>query len=275
MAELIAPLVTELVSFGYSVHRGGPWDWREHLHCFCQFDLTVSGEIELLLEGARTLRSRRGDAVFIPPLIRHGYRTKRGFRTAVFKFHIAPRFWRVLGEHVFQVKLSGLALDCTETALAAHGRELPLAGQKAAAALTLCLIEALERRNLTPRPPSLRGKGENDGRGELRARLWPLLERVEAAPFAQWTVAGLADECHLSPDYFGKLFRRALDQSPQDYLARVRLRAAAHELATNAQTSIKRLADESGYATVHAFSRAFRRVIGVTPASFRRMPGDM
>jgi AraC-like DNA-binding protein len=260
---LITPLVTEMVSLDYVLHRGAPGQWREHLHCFCQFDLTFSGELYHLLDRG-TLRSRRADAVFIPPLVRHGHRTKSGFRTAMFKFHVAPRYWRLLGESAFQVKLSRLALDAADAAVEARKQASPLPGQKAAAALTLCLIEALERRK-----QGGAGGPDSSGTRELRAQLWPLLERVESAPFAGWTVAGLGKACSLSPDYFGRMFTRALGQSPHEYLARVRLRAAAQELAANAQTSIKRVAQDSGYATVHAFSRAFRRVIGVTPAAFR------
>lgn len=258
-------IITEMVACGFSDHNGSKQGWREHLHCFCQFDVMMSGAVSMGVEKKKTYHYRRGDGIFIPALLRHSYRAEKHFCIGVYKFHVAPAYWRLLGETAFRIRLSPNTLRGATDAIIACNRRAPLCDQQAAAALTLCLIEAFNSRS--PRYSSPASTG-------LRARLWQLLEKVESDPYRRWTVAGLAAQCHLTPDHFGRCFRQALEQTPLEYLAKVRLRAAAHELSSDAGKSIKEVADASGFASVHAFTRAFRRVMGLNPGAFRRMPSD-
>jgi AraC-like DNA-binding protein len=257
------PIVSEITGYSGKVYPRQKQRWPEHMHSLCQFDLTFSGEVFVAIEGTKKIRMRRCDGLFIPPLVKHSHSTQTGFGIVMFYFHAAPRYWRLLGENAFSVRIPEFVMRCVEHAADAKKQGSPLAEQLGAAALTLCLVEAIGTRKVPNNMPERTG---------FRARLWHLLERVERDPYGNWTVAGLARECHVSPDYFGRFFKQAVNCSPQDYLSRVRLRAAAQELAADADKSIKETAAESGYANVHAFTRAFRREIGISPAAYRRMP---
>ena len=77
-------------------------------------------------------------------------------------------------------------------------------------------------------------------------------------------------KCHVSSPYLCSLFRRYGDQSPYQYLLRLKMNAAAERLAQPGAL-VKSVADEMGFTDPFHFSRTFRRVLGISPVKFRRM----
>lgn len=91
---------------------------------------------------------------------------------------------------------------------------------------------------------------------------------LHADPAQPWTVAKLASEAGVSRSVLADRFKRGLGQSPMRYLAYWRLQVGAHLLATT-DTALARLAASTGYESEAAFSRAFKRRLGVPPAVWR------
>lgn len=91
-----------------------------------------------------------------------------------------------------------------------------------------------------------------------------ILER----PAAPHTVDGLAEVAGMSRSAFTERFVQVFEQSPIEFLMKVRLRMAAHLLATT-DLPVKLVAKSIGYASRSYFSRAFRAAYGQDPASFR------
>jgi transcriptional regulator GlxA family with amidase domain len=85
----------------------------------------------------------------------------------------------------------------------------------------------------------------------------------------RWTVAALAKAVGLSRAAFARRFGAALGVSPIAHLTQLRLERAARRLAEG-EASLVEVANEVGYASEFAFSRAFKRLYGVPPATFRR-----
>ena len=54
----------------------------------------------------------------------------------------------------------------------------------------------------------------------------------------------------------------------KSWCQRARVAAAIERLSTDTSVSVKQLASELGYASVPAFSHAFRQVTGKTPTEF-------
>lgn len=109
----------------------------------------------------------------------------------------------------------------------------------------------------------------------FRQSLYPLLERIEQAPQTAWSVARMAATCHVSVDHFSRCFHRLLGQTPRRYLLEARMRAAAAALLGEPARPIKEIADASEYATVHAFSAAFKKILGRSPAAYRRVQPEL
>ncbi|BCH25953.1 transcriptional regulator [Mesorhizobium sp. L-8-10] len=94
------------------------------------------------------------------------------------------------------------------------------------------------------------------------------LARLHASREHRWTVEELAREMGLSRSAFADRFTRLIGEPPMRYLARQRIQFAAQRLRTSHE-SIVRIALESGYQSEAAFTRAFKREIGMPPAVWR------
>jgi AraC-like DNA-binding protein len=85
----------------------------------------------------------------------------------------------------------------------------------------------------------------------------------------EWTVDDLGREVGLSRSALADRFTRLIGEPPMRYLARWRIQLAAHQLRTS-DMALARIAEQVGYESEAAFSRAFKRSFGVPPAAWRR-----
>ena len=89
-------------------------------------------------------------------------------------------------------------------------------------------------------------------------------------PAHPWTVDTLAREVAVSRSVLAERFTHFVGQSPMQYLGRWRMSLATNYLRRSS-LSLARIAEQVGYETDTAFSRAFRREFGQPPAAWRRM----
>jgi AraC-like DNA-binding protein len=94
------------------------------------------------------------------------------------------------------------------------------------------------------------------------------LEALHSRLGDAWTAAKLARNVGMSRSALDERFRGFLGMSPMRYLSVWRLHAAAHALRTS-QTTISDVAADAGYGSDEAFSRAFKRLFGVSPGAWR------
>ncbi len=101
----------------------------------------------------------------------------------------------------------------------------------------------------------------------------PHIARALAAfhrtPTTAWTVAALAREAGLSRTGFAERFSERLGLTPMAYVTSWRMQIAREALVARG-LSVAEAAELSGYASESAFSRVFKKEIGVSPAAFRR-----
>ncbi len=83
-----------------------------------------------------------------------------------------------------------------------------------------------------------------------------------------WTVEQLAAEVGMSRPVFARRFRALTGRGPVNYLGELRLRRAAALLRATSRP-LAEIADEVGFASAFAFSRAFKRTLGVSPSHYR------
>lgn len=112
------------------------------------------------------------------------------------------------------------------------------------------------------------------GRGWLHAIKNPMAAKVIGAIHAQpeypWSVGAMAKLCHLSPSRFAARFSEILGMSPMMYVTQCRMYVAS-TLLILPQSSIEKITLTMGYENVAAFSRAFKRTMGVSPGLWRKI----
>jgi AraC-like DNA-binding protein len=84
-----------------------------------------------------------------------------------------------------------------------------------------------------------------------------------------WTIDELGREVGLSRSSLADRFTRLIGQAPMHYLINWRMQVAAHDLR-NTGASLAQVAEMIGYDSEAAFSRAFKKVFGAAPATWRR-----
>ena len=82
------------------------------------------------------------------------------------------------------------------------------------------------------------------------------------------TVGALAALCNMSETHFRRSFRARFGRSPADYIVQCRLARARHLLVYE-NLPICRIAEMTGYQSVHYFTRAFAAAFGEPPAAYR------
>jgi AraC-like DNA-binding protein len=111
-----------------------------------------------------------------------------------------------------------------------------------------------------------------DGRGWLAGlrdrHVGKALSLLHAEPERGWTLESLAREAGLSRSAFAARFSGYIGMAPMQYLTRWRLQLAAARLA-DSDAAIAAIAERAGYESEAAFSRAFRKAVGMPPAAWR------
>jgi len=108
--------------------------------------------------------------------------------------------------------------------------------------------------------------------GWLAAASDPVVSRalklIHDDPVHDWTAEELARRANTSRSVLGARFKALLGQSPIRYLVEWRMQLAA-DLLRRGDLKLAAVAEQAGYGSEAAFSRAFRRHVGQWPAEWR------
>ena len=97
------------------------------------------------------------------------------------------------------------------------------------------------------------------------------LSLIHRDPARAWTVGSLARELAMSRSALAARFTELVGEPVMQYVTRWRMQLALDMLRDEGAT-VAQLASRLGYRSEAAFSRAFKRVIGVAPGAVRRDP---
>jgi AraC-like DNA-binding protein len=100
-----------------------------------------------------------------------------------------------------------------------------------------------------------------------------VLNLLHGNPARDWTLDLLAKECGMSRSSLVERFSHYVGQAPIQYLAQWRMQVATKLLA-NGGANVALVAAEVGYQSEAAFSRAFKKLMGMPPAAWRRLQSD-
>jgi len=116
-------------------------------------------------------------------------------------------------------------------------------------------------------------QGPGADQGWLAGLADPVVGRALACmhrePELGWTLQELAKRAAASRSVLAERFQKLVGQAPMTYLTSFRLQLAGRQLRTSA-ASMAEVADAVGYASEAAFSRAFKRHVGVSPSEWRK-----
>jgi AraC family transcriptional regulator len=128
----------------------------------------------------------------------------------------------------------------------------------------LCALAVHLQRSYAVAPP----KAAKPGNGLPRIRLNKVIEYIEAHLDREIALSALAQTAGMSPHYFCELFKQSVHVSPYQYVLRRRIEHA-QKLLEEPSVTVFEAAMRSGFSDQSQFTKIFRRVVGVTPTSYR------
>lgn len=160
--------------------------------------------------------------------------------------------------------------------MAAEARQ-PRAGSEAVITRVadILVVQAV-RSWMDARPDAGEGEGATARTGWLHAlrdrQIGRAIVLMHRSPGEPWTLAALATQVGLSRSAFASRFATLVGLPPLEYLTQWRMRVAQARLqdGETAAGGMAQLAERVGYQSEAAFSRAFKRVTGMTPGSVQR-----
>lgn len=135
-------------------------------------------------------------------------------------------------------------------------------------ALLLLIVNELHR--TVPAKEGDRNEPDLDARS--LARITPALERISQSFHEPLTIPHLAFECSMSVRNFQLQFTRLIGSSPQQYLLKSRVQAAA-ALLLDRRTTITDVAYQCGFQSLSSFHRAFKALHQISPRAFQALQG--
>ncbi|WP_366942799.1 AraC family transcriptional regulator [uncultured Roseobacter sp.] len=100
------------------------------------------------------------------------------------------------------------------------------------------------------------------------------LDAFHKAPAERWTVETLAIAAGMSRTGFAVQFQKMMQMPPMEYVTAWRMEIAKRVLQQS-DASLTDAAESAGYASDSAFTRAFKKETGVTPAEFRKVDNSI
>jgi len=119
-----------------------------------------------------------------------------------------------------------------------------------------------------------RSGGQTQFSGPLRLQTSAPDRLADVASYVMTNLCGdlsievLAERAHFSARQFARRFGKAFGMAPATFVEKARLEEA-RRLLISEQLTIEQVAAAVGFASAHAFRRAFQRNFGVMPLSFR------
>jgi AraC family transcriptional regulator len=111
-----------------------------------------------------------------------------------------------------------------------------------------------------------------DGSGLSASQIRLVIDYMESHLDEKTTIAELAKLVDLTRFHFIRSFKQSVGVPPHQFMIQRRVERAK-EMLTGRSHSIADVAAQTGFNSSIQLSRAFRRVVGVTPSEFRRSAG--
>ena len=249
-----------------------------HAHAFYEFVYIREG---FCLHGTdeQTALVMEGDCFLITPGNNHSYIGSRVVQLYNFLF-LEEAFQKLRHEPVFKTIFS---MDSRKwDSVKVH---LDLNEQKRVSRLLRGMIEDQKTREIGwqtrvlcqgtcvlidyARALERRGQAESDGGGYPNYVAKALEIVGERYSDSELTVAAIAAEAGVTPDYLSRQFRTLTGVGGQENLRRCRFARAADMLASGA--SVSDTAKRVGFASLSHFSREFKKELGVAPSGYARV----
>ncbi|MDO7908624.1 response regulator [Paenibacillus sp. JX-17] len=95
------------------------------------------------------------------------------------------------------------------------------------------------------------------------------MERIRLGYADKLSLQDIAAEIPVTPSYLSRCFSEEIGETFQDYLLSYRIHQARKLLVEQPGLSMTVISEQVGLSSQHHFSKAFKRIVGITPTKYR------
>lgn len=110
---------------------------------------------------------------------------------------------------------------------------------------------------------------QNKYRKEYLSRINRAMDYIENNLSEELNLEKIAGAAHFSKFHFHRIFKAFTDETPSQYITRLRLEKAATQLINFTDLSITRIALDCGFSSSAVFARSFKDYYGVSASQWR------
>jgi AraC family L-rhamnose operon transcriptional activator RhaR len=252
-------------------YRAG-WSLALHQHDYLQMILILDGKGEFMA-GERTIPIRGGEWFLIRAGETHGLRARTLMRTLDVKFRVAS------GTLEKDLRSAALFLTSRDPGIATRLERIRAEGEhkppfyRELCSVLLTEILFLYLRQDRRAAPEDSLPADDTGAAALASAHDQLLGRALAFIRSRYkqplTVSAIAQAARCTDRTLRLHFQAALQTAPLAFLQRHRV-AQAKALIQYSDYTLKEIAEQVGFQTVHHFTRHFKAIEGRSPAVWRR-----
>lgn len=248
-----------------------------HGHDYYQLIYCQHGKGSITI-GDQVFAVTPGKAYFIRPSVLHNISPEEGMRIAEVKFDIdsdelAKAILELpeeidIDDHVsLRLSMKEVVREGLSSALFSH--------ESTNAALSLLLIRLLREHNVKAEDMGLQsyffnrapGK-DSEPSGSADTDFLKVLDYIERHLSEEITLDDLARIVHFEKTYLITKFKEIWGLSPMKYVNTMRIERAK-TLLRRSEKSVTEVAYETGFGSIHYFSRYFKESVGITPNEYR------
>lgn len=111
----------------------------------------------------------------------------------------------------------------------------------------------------------------SDRRPEIDDRIQKLLPIMQSRACEPFELDYWAEQTGVSTYYFCRLFKRATQMTPMQFITLCRLQMSKQWLLDNKEMTIKEIAQKAGYPSISYFNKRFIEQEGMTPTEYRML----
>jgi len=112
-------------------------------------------------------------------------------------------------------------------------------------------------------------KGAKNSRALAQSSITELIvSYLEENVYSPVTLGDLCTRFYIGKTQLCKLFEEHIGKSPIEYFSSLKL-AEAKKLLRQSELSVSRISDMLCYSSIHNFSRAFKKSVGISPSEYR------
>ena len=226
---------------------------------------TLSGEGLAAING-KIKRLSPGTLLHLPSGTEHSYCIGNDGEWDILWFHLGSGFSAPLPSEVAEPRISRQSPsdELTHLVRACISREVASTENTANLEYYASLLAYALRSEFHSDATSLNGID-----GETAAKFSAIIAKIAKSPASDWSVGRLAKLAGMSEGHFQRTFKKWSGESPMRKVSEVRMRKA-QEYLRHTNFRIQEIAEATGYANQFAFSKAFKRQLGVSPSEIKK-----